>query len=190
MRRLAILVICLTALACAAEETKPARSYCVWPAVGGAVGGVMVGWYGYVGVAFALGKDPFAIGDTPLGIAATLGLEGLSLVGGATAACAIWGNEGRWFPAAGSVITGGMLGGAVFGASAFSLLRVVRVEAPTDFPVVSGMVLFGSILAGTIGGGVMGYWFDNALRGPPGVEVTIAPAITPESTGAMLLMRF
>lgn len=159
---------------------------CTWMAAGGAVAGLAVGWYGFVGLYAAGGGSAFELEPTPGNVAAILALEWLGMVGGATAACAIWGDEDRWFPTAGSVITGGMVGGGAGMALAYLVVEAAEIDANTDNPVASVMIALTASTLGVLGGGWAGFEVDRALRGPPGGTVSVTPIASPTAIGLEL----
>lgn len=159
---------------------------CVWPAVGGAVAGLAVGWYGFVGLYAIGGGSAFELEPTAGNVSAILALEWLGMVGGATAACAIWGDEGRWLPTAGPVITGGMLGGGAGASLAYLVIEAADIDANTDNPVASVLIALTATTLGVLGGGWAGFEVDRALRGPPGGTLSVTPTASPDALGLVL----
>ena len=164
----------------------PAPSDCTWPAAGGAIAGLAVGWYGFVGLYALGGGSAFELEPTTGNVAAILALEWLGMVGGATAACAIWGDEDRWLPTAGPVITGGLLGGGAGVALGFLVIEAGEIDRNTDNPVASAMILLTGATLGLLGGGYLGFALDRAVRGPPGGTLTVTPTASPTALGLEL----
>lgn len=169
-----------------APDAAPAPTDCTWPAAGGAVAGLAVGWYGFVGLYAAGGGSAFELEPSPANVAAILALEWLGMVGGATAACAIWGDEGRWFPTAGSVITGGMLGGGAGLSLAYLVIQAAEIDTNTDNPVASVLIALAGTTLGLVGGGYLGFVVDRALRGPPAGTVSVTPTASASTLGLEL----
>jgi hypothetical protein len=187
MRRLLMAVSMLGVMGSGAAHARPgptdsAPSDCVWPAVGGAAGGVAIAWYGFVGIEAARGRSAFDLETTPANVALVLSLETAGLIGGAAAGCAIWGDEGRWFPTAGSVIAGGVAGGTAVGLGAFAAVTASGLDDDTDAPVVTALILTGAVAAGVVAGGYLGFKLDRALRGAP----HLVPIVGDERVGLAL----
>ena len=162
-----------------AEEVAEATSRdCVWPAVGGAVGGLAVSWYGLAGIMALGGRSAYDIDDRPRNIALVLGLETGGLVGGTVLMCRL-SEENRWFPTAASVLLGGVAGGAAGAAFAFWWAQDSGIDRSTDFPVRSVLLLLGATTVGMVGGGYGAFRLDRGIRGrplaPEGTFVTIVP---------------
>ncbi len=170
----------------AAPTAQVRRPYCVLPAAGGAVVGVAVAWYGFLGLSAAAGRSAWNLESTPGNVALVLGVEWLGLSAGAAGACALWGQEGRWLPTAVPVVTGAMLGGVGAFALAMDLITRAQVDANTDFPLTSALGLLGGTLVGVTLGGLAGFGLDFVARGEPmgpAVKVSAAPMVAPGVVG-------
>ena len=146
----------------------------------------MVGWYGFVGVQALRSESAFELESTPGNVALIAGLEVTGMLGGATVACHIWGDEKRLFPTANSVILGGAIGAAALILPTFWALGQGDVDSDTDNPLASGLALTGAAALGLVGGGYLGYRLDRSVRGSP----AIAPVVDRDSAGVVLSLRF
>ena len=161
----------------AAQSAGEPRTDCVWSAAGGAVVGVGVAWYGYMGIEALSGDSVDDLQATPGNIALVLGLETAGLVGGAMVGCRLLGDEDRWYPTAGSVIVGSVLGGAALGTAGHALVKWRGIDADTDNPVRSSMLMLLAIVGGAAAGGYLGYRLDRYARGAPGEESAVRPLV-------------
>jgi len=179
-------------VAAQSQEPEAHMADCVWPAVGGATAGVVVAWYGFVGLYALGGGSAFEMKPTPGNVALIVGLEWLGLVGGAMASCAIWGDEGRAFPTAGSVISGALVGAGAGVGLAFGVIVAADIDSDTDNPVASALLILAGAAAGIIGGGYLGFALDRAVRGPPGGRggLSIAPSASVGGAGLAVTLRY
>lgn len=178
----AVVLIGGSSAARAQGEVDSVHSDCVWPAVGGAVGGVAIAWYGFVGIEAARGRSAFELETTAGNVALVLSLETVGLIGGAAASCAVWGDEGRWFPTAGSVIAGGVAGAGIAGLAAYGAVAMSGLDSDTDAPVAAALLMLAGTAGGAIAGGWLGLELDRSVRGPP----RVAPIADGERLGLAL----
>lgn len=190
MRRVLAVAVVLSAVwtsattVAAQPQVDQVQRDCVWPAVGGAVAGVAIAWYGFAGIEAVRGGSAYDLDATASNVALVLSLETVGLVGGATVGCAVWGDEGRRFPTAGSVIAGGIAGAGLGALAAFGAIASAGIDSDTDSPMASVLIMVTGTAGGAFAGGWLGLKLDRWLRGPP----LIAPVADGERLG--LAVRF